>query len=170
MRACLSWSDPFVDEIEFQMVSIGDVVYATDSQTGAWEISESSETLVAALDDALDFTGDDFINDIRELTVEGVEILDDVSVYRVTGVLTAAALGDATLFRVLDPGGQGELQVAYWVGVSDSLVRKFTAGGRLALEEGEMINFSMVVEVSDFGEEVVIEVPEVNGTPDTATR
>ena len=132
VRACLSGKDSFFGEIESRWINIGDVVYALDPQTGEWEIDESSETLV----DALDFISDDVGEDLKELSVDGVEMLNDVSLYRISGLMPAAALNDTTLFRNLNLGGGGELQVVYWVGVSDSLVRRFTVEGALEPEEG----------------------------------
>ena len=168
VSACLSGIDSFFGEVESRWVNIGDVVYAPDPQTGEWEIDESSETLV----DALDFIGDGVVEDLKELSVDGVEVPEDVSgietleevqansAYRVTGVLSPpSALGDATLFRDFNLGEQGELQVVYWVGVHDSLVRQFTAEGRLELGRGDAVDVSIKVEVSKIGEEVVVEVP-----------
>ena len=146
LRACLSQSDP-LGGIEFEFVRIGDVVYAPNPHTGEWEIGESSEVRV----DFLDFIGDEIIARLEEPSVDGLGILNDAKVHRVTGMVTAAALGGTTLLRDFDLGGGGELKVVYWVGVDDSLVRRFIAEGMVERAGEEGVDLFMAVEVSDFG-------------------
>ncbi len=133
LRVCLSQSDP-LGGTEFEFVRIGDVVYAPNPQSGEWGIGEPSEVRV----DFLDFIGDEIIARLEEPSVDGLGILNDAKIHRVTGMVTAAALGGTTLLRDFDLGGGGELKVVYWVGVDDSLVRRFIAEGMVerAGEEG----------------------------------
>ena len=163
VRGCLKQSDP-LGGIEVDFARIGDVVYIANPQTSEWEIGESSEVRV----DFLDFMGDDLIARLKELSVDGLGILNDVKVHRVTGIVTAASLGGTTLLRDFDVGGGGELEIMYWVGVDDSLVRRFIAEGMVELS-GERADLFMSVEVSDFGQ-VLVEAPETSVASDTATR
>ena len=164
LRACLSQSDP-LGGIEFEFVRIGDVVYAPNPHTGEWEIGESSEVRV----DFLDFIGDEIIARLEEPSVDGLGILNDAKVHRVTGMVTAAALGGTTLLRDFDLGGGGELKVVYWVGVDDSLVRRFIAEGMVERAGEEGVDLFMAVEVSDFGG-VLVEAPDMGGALDAAAR
>ena len=121
-RGCISQSDP-LGMIEVPFVRIGDVVYTVNPQSGEWETSESSEAPI----DFLDFIGKDVISNMKEPSVHTLGILNDVKVLSVTGMVTATDLGDTTLLRDSDIGGKGELEIVYWVGVDDSLVRRFIA-------------------------------------------
>ena len=121
VRGCISQSDP-LGMIEVPFVRIGDVVYTVNPQSGEWETSESSEAPI----DFLDFIGKDVISNMKEPSVHTLGILNDVKVLSVTGMVTATDLGDTTLLRDFDIGGKGELEIVYWVGVDDSLVRLCT--------------------------------------------
>ena len=164
LRVCLSQSDP-LGGTEFEFVRIGDVVYAPNPQSGEWGIGEPSEVRV----DFLDFIGDEIIARLEEPSVDGLGILNDAKVHRVTGMVTAAALGGTTLLRDFDLGGGGELKVVYWVGVDDSLVRRFIAEGMVERAGEEGVDLFMSVEVSDFGG-VLVEAPDMGGALDAAAR
>ena len=164
VRGCLSLSDP-LGGIEVSFVRIGDVVYTANPQSGEWETSESSEAPI----DFLDFIGEDVISNMKEPSVDALGILNDVKVHSVTGMVTATDLGDTTLLRDFDIGGKGELEIVYWVGVDDSLVRRFVAEGMVELAGGEKVDIFMSVEVSDFGG-VVVEEPRVGRASDATVR
>ena len=164
LRGCLSQSDP-LGLIEVQFVRIGAVIYTANPQSGEWETRESSEGSI----DFLDFIGDDIISSVKEPSVDGLGILNDVKVHRLTGMVTAAALGGTTLLRDFDLGGGGELKVVYWVGVDDSLVRRFIAEGMVERAGEEGVDLFMSVEVSDFGG-VLVEAPDMGGALDAAAR
>ena len=163
LRGCLSQSGP-LGMIEVQFVRIGAVIYTATPQSGEWETRESSEGSI----DFLDFMGDDIISNVKEPSVDGLGILNDVKVHRLTGTVPAATLGDTTFLGDFDVGGGGELEVIYYVGVDDSLVRRFIAEGMVELAGEEIVDLFLSVEVSDFGE-VLVEAPETGGD-DTATR
>ena len=164
VRGCLSLYDP-LGGIEVPFVRIGDVVYTANPQSGEWETSESSEAPI----DFLDFIGEDVISNMKEPSVDALGILNDVKVHSVTGMVTATDLGDTTLLRNFDIGGKGELEIVYWVGVDDSLVRRFVAEGMVELAGGEKVDIFMSVEVSDFGG-VVVEEPRVGRASDATVR
>ena len=119
--------------------------------------------------DFLDFVGDDIVASLGEPSVVGLGILNDVRVHHVTGMVPAAALGGATLLRDFDIGGTGELEVIYWIGVDDSLIRRFVAEGTVELSGNEKVDLFMSVEVSDFGG-VVVQEPQVGRVSDATVR
>ena len=119
--------------------------------------------------DFLDFVGDDIVASLGEPSVVGLGILNDVRVHHVTGMVPAAALGGATLLRDFDIGGTGELEVVYWIGVDDSLIRRFVAEGTVELSGNEKVDLFMSVEVSDFGG-VVVQEPQVGRVSDATVR
>ena len=84
-------------------------------------------------------------------------------------MVPAAALGGATLLRDFDIGGTGELEVIYWIGVDDSLIRRFVAEGTVELSGNEKVDLFMSVEVSDFGG-VVVQEPQVGRVSDATVR
>ena len=142
----------------FQLISVDDVTYVTNPETGEWEVGDDSATSLTTFD----FTDEDFIAGIRELSVEGIDTLDNVDTYRTAGVLSAESSAASSLIGVLVEGWQGELKVEYWVGVDDSLIRKFTIGGELESNGKHRAFVSMIVGLSDFGAEFIIEVPELD--------
>jgi hypothetical protein len=58
---------------------------------------------------------------------------------------------------------QGELQVEYWIGVEESLLRKATMEGEMSVlgEEEATMQLSATATYSGYGEPVVIEPPEL---------
>ena len=122
-------------------------------------VEDGLEPPVDAIASDLD---EDFIAGIRDLSVEGIDTLDNVDTYRTAEVLSAESSAASSLIGVPVEGWQGELKVAYWVGVDDSLIRKFTIGGELESNGQHRAFVSMIVGLSDFGAEFIIEVPELD--------
>ena len=163
LRLCFSQSDSS-GMFEYQIVGIGDVKYTGYTHSSEWEIDEFSGDVF----DFLDFTDDSVLSNIKEPSVAGLQILNDVKVHRITGTVTAASLGSTSLLGANDMVGTGELKVVYWIGVDDYLIRRFVAEGDLKLD-GEGIGLFMSVEVSDFGE-VRVEAPMTGVPPDNSAR
>ena len=107
----------------------------------------------------------DTIAGIGGLSVQGVEELDGADVYRIAGTLPAGALATTTLLGALLEGGEGDLSVVYWIGVDDSLIRRFTGEGELESDAGSKVDVSATADFSDFGKDVVIEAPVVRPPP-----
>lgn len=169
LRLFISHSDS-IGLFEFQVVSIGDVIYTAYPDSAEWEIDEVSDESI----DLLDFTDDAFMTNIKEPSVAGLEVLNDVKVYRITGTVTAASLGSTRLLGAgsNDMAVTGEFKIIYWIGVDDFLVRRFVAEGDLELEEEEeeeKVGPFMSVEISDFGE-VRVEAPMTGLPLDTSAR
>ena len=166
VRGCLSLSDPLgIGSFEFPFVRIGDVMYIDNPQSREWETAESPEGYL----DFLDFIGDEVLATVKEPSFDGMGILNDVKVHHVTGTVPAAALGGTTLLRDFDIGGTGALEVIYWIGVDDSLVRRFIARGMVEVSGEDEVDLFMSVEVSDFGG-VVVQEPRVGRASDATVR
>ena len=98
-------------------------------------------------------------DEIRSLTFLGETTLDGVKVYQLSGILS-------------EEGAEGELQVEYWIGVGDALVRQTAARGKLGLEDeggpfsgSEMVDKSTVsitMTFSDFNQSLNIEPPKMS--------
>ena len=162
-RVCLSQSGSS-GMFESQSVLIGDTVYTAYTHSSEWEIGEfSGESF-----DYLDFTSEEVMSNIKEPSYDGLEILNDIKVHSVTGTVSAASLGSTALLGYVIRG-TGELKIVYWIGVDDSLVRRFVAEGKVELAGDEMVDLLVSVDVSDFGA-VRVETPVTGVRPDTSAR
>ena len=155
--------------LQTDIVTIGDTVYATDPETGEWEVNSDPDLL---LFDPLDFVGagGPKIGDFEGLELAGVEVLQGDQVYHLTGMVPAEAFGES----------EGEAQAHFWIGVQDMLFRQVRFEGELSLEgiEGALggsvpagvlsgaATITITITFSDYDEPVVIEAPEVS----TGTR
>lgn len=148
-------------EFETQVITVGETTYFTNPDTGEWEI----ET-----EEAVPFGGparflETDLSVIRDLVLVGLGELDGVEVYRLSGVLPAETLGEEEI--------SGDLEVEYWVGVEDFLLRRIALEGDLDVDDSgelffggsgpvETVTLSMTLEFSDFGKPVAaIVAPEV---------
>ena len=161
LRAEITATVPLQGSIEVQMVSIGDTAYATNPDTGRWELVPTESFPIVSLD----LLAEDTITGIAGLSVQGVEELDGADVYRIAGTLPAGAVATTTSLGTLIDGGEGDLSVVYWIGVDDSLIRRFTGEGELEFDAGIKVGVSVTADFSDFGKDVVIEAPVVEPPP-----
>lgn len=140
--------------IETQVVVIGDASYSTDPETGEWLPKSSSLFPV----EPLDFVGS-YDTELLNAELVGIEEIDGVQAYHLTGTVDAKELGED--FSAV----QADVQMEYWIGVDDFLVRRITMVVFMVAEveagygeDAEMlINVDMML--SDFGKEVIIEPP-----------
>ena len=160
-RAEVTVTVPLQGSIEVQMVSIDDTVYGTNPDTGRWELVPTESFSIVSLD----LLAEDAITGIAGLSVQGVEELDGADVYRIAGTLPAGAVATTTSLGTLIDGGEGDLSVVYWIGVDDSLIRRFTGEGELEFDAGIKVSVSVTADFSDFGKDVVIEAPVVEPPP-----
>lgn len=142
-------------------IFIGADSYGTHPRTGEWERGGSWIPENPA--NPLGLIGDDAIANLQDASIDGVERLNDVDVYRISGTVSSRVFSKEiprnAYFTIHRP-----LQVVFFVGVDDSLVRKLYAEGGV---EGAQFSrhYSIVVEYSAFDEEIVIEAPEAGTTP-----
>ena len=162
----------FGEDLAAEVIYIGATAYyLAEHLTGEWE---RRDDLLPA--NPLAIVGDDAIAGLSDVSIEGVERLDNVDVYRIEGTLSFIAFLKAffpnhVLFGEIrdtdDP--YPPLRVVFWVGVDDSLLRKVSAEGVLEDKNSVHIpvrlSFSVTTEYSAFGEEIVIEAPEIGTTP-----
>ena len=163
VRGTLSLSFAFFN-IESQFITIGDTEYATNPETGEWEISTES---ISPTGDPGEFLEGDFLDEIKDLAVLGVETLDGLEVYHLSGTVSAETLGDGET--------EGELDVEVWVGTEDDLLAQISVEGDVELEadmgDDELslfagafpgqVTISLTIRFSDFGKPVSIEAPEI---------
>ena len=149
--------------MEFEIVSIGDMLYSKDPVTGEW--SPGSDGLgqqgsLGEFPELTDFMGVGF--DLEEL--QGVEFIGEVllegrDVYHVAGQVSLAALEG---IMEDTPASDGTVRMEYWIGTDDRLVRR----ARLRLEEeidGELVEMRLVLRMSGYGEEFNIVAPVIEG-------
>ncbi|MGD9050078.1 MAG: LppX_LprAFG lipoprotein, partial [Anaerolineae bacterium] len=137
--------------IEMEVITIGETAYATNPDTGEWEVGAES----AAPFSPEDFAGIDPA-DIEDLTVTGEVSLDGTTAYHLQGIASAQDMGPAMADI------EGELQLEYWIGVADGRLRQNTVEGEL-LAPGEAGTIGLVATTtySDYGQAVAIEPPEL---------
>ena len=142
-------------EISTETIIVGASAYRTDSVTEKWE-----RVSAPSLDSPYLF-GDDATTGLRDASIEGIEELNNVDVYRVGGTVSSDALYDM-IFPYYLPSNEFDypLRTVFWVGVEDSLVRKVSAEG-VVYEDSLPRNLFITIEYSAFDEEIVIEAPEV---------
>ena len=149
--------------MEFEIVSIGGVVYVKDPDTGEWSTGLKGDGQQESLGDfpeLTDFIGVGFdLSELREVEFIGEILLDGRDVYHVSGQISPSALGGILEeFSVSD----GMVRLEYWIGTDDRLVRR----ARLRFEEdigGTLVEMRLVLRMSGYGEEFNIVAPVIEG-------
>ena len=147
--------------IETELVSLGDTEYVKDPTTGEWQVTVG--------------TGGSFIDPtqfliqesagLQDLVVAGLEAIDGVDAYRITATSAEGTFGATS----------GEFALTIWVRTSDSLVLRIAAEGEADLGligvdllgdiGGESAMMSITLDLSGFGEDIVIEPPVTPDAP-----
>ena len=149
--------------MEFEIVSIGGVVYVKDPDTGEWSAGLNGDGQQKSLGDfpeLTDFIGAGFdLSELREVEFIGEILLDGRDVYHVSGQISPSVLGGIPEeFSASD----GMVRLEYWIGTDDRLVRR----ARLRFEEdigGELVEMRLVLRMSGYGEEFNIVAPVIEG-------
>lgn len=143
--------------LEMEIITIGDVIYTTNPQSGAWEISEDG---ALGIPNPADFSqgGEPPLVDAIYL---GDEQRDGNDVYRLSGTAR---------FDTLDTAGQ-ESEATIWIGVDDLLLREITVQAEVSLDAlglplgaaglGGTGTVGLSIKLSDFGKPVSIEAPTI---------
>jgi hypothetical protein len=136
--------------IETEVIMIGESFYIRDPTSGEWQLS--AEPATPFLPD--DFVGLESINipNMVNLTLLRETVLDGVPVYLVEGMLPPEVM-DA----VLGEAG-GKNKVVYWIGVEDGWIRRVNIDAEFLLEDVE-IHTTIIMNLSEFNKEIVIEAP-----------
>ena len=151
-------------EVESETVVIGNAAYVTNPETGLWERGGADSLPVIDPTDVLS----EAALIIEDLSLKGTDTIGGVPVFRVGGTVPAEPfLADDV----------GDLQIEYWITEGDWLIRRVTMEGEfeggadilpLAGPQGPQASGSttmqMTMTLSDFGDPVTIEAPEV-GAP-----
>jgi hypothetical protein len=160
LRALFSMNLVFLT-IETEIVSIGNTEYIKDPETGEWHVSAGDAGLFADPTQLIELGAGDLV----DLVVKGVETLDDQEVYRLTASTAGANFG-----------GAGEFKLSLWIRTEDALVARIVADGEITLGEagggllGDLAlgtsKVSIDLRLSDFDEEVTIEAPVLQVSPE----
>ena len=141
--------------VESETLSVGDVTYTADAETGRWEIGNGAPSALPTLAELI--TG-------LSASTDGVVLLgqteiDGTAVYLLEGVPGA---------RLFDGSGL-KPRVILWIGVADFLVRRMVAQGEVRLEDlrgllggvdmSGMGSMTMSIDFSDYGRPVAILAP-----------
>jgi len=150
-----------------QIVLIGDTIYATDPQTGEWEVTSDPELL---LFNPLDFVGSDApgLEGLNDIALVGTEVLLGTETFHLSATVPAQSLGQ----------GESDFRVDLWIGVGDALLHQIRLEGQFPLDSfgaamgvGQLsgkANLRMTTTFSGFGVPVEIEAPALpTGEPAT---
>ena len=159
--------------IEIQFISADGDFYITDPETGDWVLGASANDLLpldpSDFAEAENFVGPELLQNSDKLTLEGLEEIQGVAAYRI-----AASPGDGSISILVMEELGGDLDMTFWVGVEDGLLRRISANGKLAIPDtgsespdnllgalaGEDTNFEILIEYSNFNIPVQIEPPQ----------
>ena len=143
--------------LEIEIITIGDVTYTTNPQSGAWEISEGS---TLGIPNPADFSlgGEPPLADAR---YEGDEERDGYDVHKLSGAARISTLEDTSQ----------ESEATIWIGVDDLLLREITLQVEVSLDAlglpfgdiglGDTGTVALSIKLSDFGKPVSIEAPAI---------
>lgn len=141
--------------IRTQVVAIGKDVWLKNPLSGTWEAIDVSTTPIALLDPSRGVLG--VMQGITDVKDEGTEVVDGVTLRKITGTASAADVAPLVAVR---PSGR-KVPVTLWIGDDDRLLRRIVVSGPVA--DGEPEGALRVVDVSRFDEPVTIEAPEGAG-------
>ncbi|MDP6402067.1 MAG: DUF3105 domain-containing protein [SAR202 cluster bacterium] len=148
-------------DVESEIVIIGDTIYATNPETGEWEVNSNPELLMLS---PLDFVGDNIpsSDEFQGLELVGEEMLDGIAVFHLRGL--ALPVGFARI--------EGEARADFWIGARDLLIHRITIEGELPLDQfsgplstGNITGTAKIaatITFSAYGEPVTIEAPQVS--------
>ncbi len=157
--------------IEIKFITVDGDFYMTDPETGEWVLGASASEFLplnpSDFADAENFVAPELLQEPDKLTLEGTEEIDGIEAYRI------AASVDSGSIAMLEGMG-GELDMRFWVGVEDGLLRRILANGKLAIPEagsmpsdsllggfgGGDTSFEILIEYSDFDVPAQIEPPK----------
>ena len=149
--------------LEYDSIVIGEDGYQENLFTGEWEANQDARSILGEGGHFGDLDLDLNDEDVRLITVMGVEDLDGVQVYFLKGTIPVDAAADLTGDLGINEVSQDSpIDVEIWIGVDDSLVRRMSIGFQDKDElSGQTITALTVMTYSDYGKDVDIQAPEV---------
>ena len=142
---------PFGDYMD-EMTIVGNHTYAYNVDLSLWVQTSWREP-----EDPVELIDDSFILNVNDVSIEGIETLDSVRAYRVVGKVPLGIWDDGFPLPTLFSRTEGQLDVVYWVGVDDSIIKRISVEGRLEIDEPGWVNVTLTAEFSDLSEEITIE-------------
>lgn len=143
-------------DLSFREIAFEDVKYRTDPSTGEWEVTPSPMTPAGEPTDFLMIEP----GILREIEVTGLEDIAGIPAYHIRATAPAGAIGRSP----------GPVQLEFWTGAADLVIRRVAATGLITWEQvdvlldpaaGGVAPMSMRMRLSGFGRPVTIEAPEV---------
>jgi hypothetical protein len=138
--------------LRVKVIGIGDMTWITNPFTREFQTAPGN----TSIGDIIDPVGlvSSVAASMQEAKLEGIESIDGVDAYRLSGKLPSDALTKALTFA--DPGRM--LDVEAWIGKDDSLLRRARLKGPLVPDENPDV--VRVINLSKFDEQVAIEPPK----------
>ena len=150
--------------VETEIVNTGDRTYVKDPLTGLWQVETSTETGFLNPADLINLK----LSDFRNLVFTGTESLDGIESYVVQGDTTQNSFGL----------GNGNFDVAFWIGVENSLIGKIQIKGDISVTKNGPLGvigvegnagIMVVMKLSAYNEMVTITAPTIpTSTPSAA--
>ena len=147
--------------IETELVNLGDTQYLKDPTTGEWQVTVGAD---GSLIDPTQFLIQEAAG-LQDLAVSGLEAINGVDTYRLTATSAAGTFGATS----------GEFALTIWIRTDDSLVARIVAEGEadLSLIGGDILGdigqesamMTITLDLSGFGENIVIEPPVTTQAP-----
>ncbi len=138
--------------LEVQVVSVGEVTYMTNPLTGKWELLPNEFKALSVFDPNTGIAA--IMRGMTDLTKLDDEELDGVPVYRLRGSIDSGDLSAITGSSVEGVAIDTEI----WTGKEDFFVRLIKLEGKIT--ESEVPGIVRTLKLSNFNEEVSIELPE----------
>ena len=135
-----------------EMTIVGNHIYSYNTDLGIWVQTSWREP-----EDPLELMDDSVLLDLSDASIEGIEELGATKAYRIVGKVPARIWADDFPLPSLFHGTEGELDVVYWVGVDDFLIKRISVEGVLEVDEPGLVNVTLFAEFSDLSEEITIE-------------
>ena len=138
--------------LEVQIVSVGEVMYMTNPLTGQWELLPTEFRALSVFDPDTGVAA--IMRGLADLTKLNDEEVDGVLGYRLRGSIDSGDLDPITGSSVEGVTIDAEV----WIGKEDFFVRLIKLEGKIT--ESEVPGIVRTLKLSNFNEEVSIELPE----------
>lgn len=139
--------------VKIKVVVDGKDQYWTDPASGKWGPMPSALNMADFFDPSKGIS--DIIANIKGVTSDGTEKIEDTDTYRLKGSVPATALKALSS----EVTATGDLGTTLWIGASDFLLRKVRLEGPLL--SGEPSDLVRTITIKDYNKEVKIETPVV---------
>ncbi len=138
--------------LEVEIISVGEVTYMTNPLTGRWELLPTEFRALSVFDMNSGVAA--IMRGIADLTRLDDEEMDGVPGYHLRGSIDSGDLASITGSSV-----EGvKIDTEVWIGKEDFLVRLIKLEGKIT--ESEVAGIVRTLKLSNFNEEVSIELPE----------